>query len=529
VKDFNSNERIRARRLLGILASVAAIPLVTSAAAAQTVQAPVGQIAGTQSGGLNLYQGIPYAKAPVGALRWSAPQPADPFRETFVADKPGNECVQKAIFWRPDKPASWTEDCLTLTVYTPTSGGTNRPVIVGFHGGGSVNGAKTDWDPRELARAGNIVVTINYRLGAVGFLALAELNAESKDGQSSGNYGDLDKIQALRWVKDNIAAFGGDPGRVTIAGQSAGARGVCFALASPEAKGLFQGAIIESGRDCPSVSNADAIKSAEKFVAAIGCTSASERLACLRSKAPAEIIDAQTKSSLPINTVHGGYAQPLAATKAFETGDFNRVPTIIGNTRNETRVFIYEANDLLDQPVDRAQYEEAVRSRMGDKANAVLSIYASTAEKSPGLALGDFDTAQRYVCPTSQAVEALAKWTPTYAYEFADNTAPLRPYASVPSSFDLGAPHSAELPYVWGENTVVGGLTDAQKKLAEGMRGFWSSLTAPGGPTGPSKWPAFTAEARQRIVFLEGGMTELISEDQYRKNHHCDLFGSKSG
>jgi para-nitrobenzyl esterase len=510
------------------MVSVAGAALINGEVAAQTVQAPVGRISGTQAAGLNLYQGIPYAKAPAGALRWTAPQPAEPFKEIFVADKPGNECVQKAIFWRPDRPASWTEDCLTLTVYAPASGGQNLPVLVGYHGGGSVNGAKTDWDPRELAQAGNIVVTVNYRLGAMGYLALPELNAESKDGQSSGNYGDLDKLQALRWVKENIAAFGGDPGRVTIAGQSAGARGVCYAVLSPEAKGLFQGAIIESGRDCPSVSNAEATKSGEKFVETIGCANTPDRLACLRSKTPAQIIDAQTKSNLAINTVHGGSVLPLPAAKAFETGEFNRVPIIIGNTQSETRVFVYEANDLVDQPVDKAQYEETVRSRMGAKADAVLAAYASDAEKSPGLALGNFDADQRYMCPTSQAIEALAKWTPTFAYEFSDMTAPLRSYASVPPSFNLGAPHSAELPYLWGENTVPRGLTDTQKKLAEGMRAFWASLTVPGGPTGTSKWPAFSAEARQRIMFQEGGKTELISEDQYRKNHHCDLFVSKT-
>lgn len=523
-----TNDRIFARICMAAATALAGTSLVAGGASAQTVSATVGEIAGTEGDGFNLYQGIPYAKPPVGDLRWAAPQPADPFKETFVADKPGNECVQKAIFWRPDKPASSTEDCLTLTVYAPNSRATNLPVLVGYHGGGSVNGAKTDWDPSELAQAGNVVVMANYRLGAMGFLALPEFNAESKDGKSSGNYGDLDKIQALRWIKDNIAAFGGDPQRVAIAGQSAGARGVCFALASPEAQGLFHGAIMESGRDCPSVSNADAIKSGEQFVEAIGCQSAADRAACLRSKTPAEILDAQTKSKLAISTVYGGSAQPLQAMKAFETGEFNRVPIIVGNTRNETRIFIYEANDLVDQPVDAAQYQEAVRTRMDDRAEAVLAAYAPTAAKNPGLALGDFDTDQRYACPTSRAIEALAKWTPTYAYEFADATAPLRPYASVPSSFELGAPHSAELPYLWGENTVVGGLTGDQKKLAQGMREFWSTLTAPGGPTGPSKWPAFTPDARQRLVFLEGGKTELMSEDQFRKEHRCDLFDSKT-
>jgi para-nitrobenzyl esterase len=510
----------RFRLLLGFCLFTA----LASPVLAQTVSAPVGEIEGAKQGDLVLYQGIPYAKPPVGKLRWAAPEPVDAFKQPFQANAAGNECVQKAIYWRPDKPASWTEDCLTLTVYAPASGGTGLPVFVGFHGGGSVNGAKTDWDPRELAEAGNIVVTINYRLGALGFLALPELNAESKDGQSSGNFGDLDKLQSLRWVKQNIAAFGGNPDRVTIAGQSAGARGVCFALASPEAKGLFEGAVIESGRDCPAISNAEAVKSGEKFAEAIGCKDGQDRLACLRSKTSSEILDAQTKSKMTIATVFGGYAQPKTAMEAFRSGDFNRVPLIVGNTRDETRIFVYEANDLLDQPVDKAQWENEVKTRMGPKADAAFAIYADAAKSSPGLALGSLDAEQKYICLTSLALDALSKWTSVHAYEFADVTAPIRPYASVPSSFDLGVPHSAELPYVWGENTVPNGLNDQQKKLATMMRAFWISLASPQGVTGSAQWPAFTPDAPQRIVFRKGGQTEVISDIDYRKARHCDLF-----
>jgi len=511
------------RRLLPAL-SLGLLVAFTGPALAQTVSAPAGKIAGTRDGKLLLYRGVPYAKPPVGELRFAPPQPAEPFKATFQAKNSGNDCVQKATFWRPDKPASWTEDCLTLNIYAPASGGSHLPVFVGFHGGGSVNGAKTDWDPRELAEAGNIVVTINYRLGALGYLALPELNAESKDGQSSGNFGDLDKVEALRWVKRNIAAFGGNPDRVTIAGQSAGARGVCFAVASPEAKGLFQGAIIESGRDCPSISNAEAVKSGETFVDAIGCKDEPDRLACLRSKTPSEILDAQTRSKMTIATVWGGYAQPKPTMEAFKSGDFNRVPMIVGNTRDETRIFLYEANDLVDQPVDRKQYENEVRTRMGAKADATFAAYADAAKTSPGLALGSMDAEQKYICPTSLTIEALSKWTPVHAYEFADVTAPIRSYASVPSSFDLGVPHTAEVPYVWGERTVPKGLAKPQRKLAALMRTFWVSLASPKGLKGATAWPVYTPASPQRIVFRAGGKTEIISDVDYRKARNCALF-----
>ncbi|MCT7376674.1 carboxylesterase/lipase family protein [Chelativorans salis] len=514
----------RFSRQLGF--ALAAGLLAANTAGAQTVTAPAGEFRGTSTGGLDIYQGIPYAEAPVGDLRWAPPQPKAPFTEPFEATDPGNECVQFATFWRPDRPASWTEDCLSLTVYVPPDRENNLPVFVGYHGGGSVNGAKTDWHPRELALAGSVVVTANYRLGAMGYLALDLLNAESKDGQSSGNYGDLDKVQVLRWVKENISAFGGDPNRVTIAGQSAGARGVCFLLASPEAAGLFHGAVMQSGRECPSTSNADQVEAGNKFVGSIGCADAEDTLACLREKSPAEVLTAQADSELGFPTTYGGYALPKPPLEAFRSGEFNRVPVIIGNTRNETRVFIYEGNDLQKQPVTLEKYESTVRERMGDKADAVLAAYKESAATAPGMAQGDFDTDQRYICGTHKAVDALGEWTPTFAYEFADETAPIRSYASVPPSFDLGVPHSAELPYLWGEDTVPNGLTAEQQKLAELMRAHWISLTDPQGmaATVKAEWPAYTPDGRQRIVFSAGGETSIVPEDQYLADHNCDLF-----
>jgi len=229
---------------------------------------------------------------------------------------------------------------------------------------------------------------------------------------------------------------------------------------------------------------------------------------------------------MTIATVYGGSAQPKPAMEAFRTGDFNRVPLIVGNTRDETRVFIYEANDLLDQPVDQAQWEGEVKTRMGAKADKTLAIYGEDAKKAPGLALGNLDAEQKYICPTSLAIETLSRWTQVHAYEFADVTAPVRAYASVPSSFDLGVPHSAELPYIWGEDTVPRGLTADQKKLAQTMRAFWVSLSSPEGLKGPVEWPAYSADAPKRIVFHEGGRTDIISDIDYRKRRHCDLFGS---
>lgn len=507
---------------LRLCAAACLFAATTGIASSQSVTTPVGQILGEEQDGLFVYQGIPYAKPPVGELRFAPPRAADPFIETFVANNAGNECVQVAVFWRPDKPASWTEDCLSLTIYKPAADTGNLPVVVGYHGGGSRNGAKSDWDPRAVARLGNVVVTANYRLGALGYLTLPELNAESRDGISSGNYGDLDKIEVLRWIKKNIAAFGGDPERVTVAGQSGGARGVCFIVASPEAKGLFHGAIIESGRDCPSTPNAKAAEGGEKFASAIGCSDKASRVSCLRSKRPDEILDAQEKSGLLLPTVSGGYAMPLPPIEAFEAGEFNRVPIIVGNTRNEARIFVYEANDLKDQPVSEAQFQAEVQKNDAANAEAIFAAYSQSAKIAPGAALADYNTDRGSTCPSTKLVMALARWAPTYAYEFRDETAPLRSYASVPKSFPIGSGHSSELPYLWGESTVPGGLTPEQSRLADIMRGYFTGIADP--KRMPSQWPPFTTEQPQRLLFLEGGKTQVISEQQYRADHHCELW-----
>jgi para-nitrobenzyl esterase len=219
-----------ARFAIGGATILAISPLIGAAAAATSepqVQTEEGTLLGLWQPGYRLFEGIPYAEPPVGNLRWRPPESLHHWTGVRPATQPGDECVQQAIFWRPGSPASWHEDCLYLNVYAPAAEtGAKRPVLVWFHGGGWVNGAGTDVQPTWLTAEGNVVVTANYRLGALGYLALPALDAESADKQSSGQYGDLDKVEALRWVQRNIAAFGGDPERVTIAGQSAGAGSV---------------------------------------------------------------------------------------------------------------------------------------------------------------------------------------------------------------------------------------------------------------------------------------------------------------
>ncbi len=369
-------------------AAILAIGCWSGAALAASVDTQVqtaeGTLAGSWQPGYRLFEGIPYAAPPVGALRWRPPQSPHPWSGVRPATEPGTECVQQAIFWRPGSAASWHEDCLYLNVYTPAAeAGAKRPVLIWFHGGGWVNGAGTDVQPAWLTAEGNVVVTVNYRLGALGYLALPALDAESADKQSSGQYGDLDKIEALRWVKRNIAAFGGDPERVTIAGQSAGAGSVCWLMASPAAKGLFERAVIQSIGNCVNIDHDQATERGQRFVKALGCGDATDAAACLRGKSAAEIIDAQVATALPWRPVQGGAAQPSLAPVAFAAGDFNRVPVMIGNTRHETRAFVYEGNDLVKQPVTRRPSRRRCARRKGPTPTGFLRNIRSAPSRRP--------------------------------------------------------------------------------------------------------------------------------------------------
>jgi para-nitrobenzyl esterase len=502
-----------------------------SAAAPETqVQTTDGALAGLWQPGYRLFQGIPYAEPPVGKLRWRAPQAVQSWTGVRPALKPGNECVQQAIFWRPGSSASWQEDCLYLNVYAPAvETGAKHPVLVWFHGGGWVNGAGTDVQPTRLAQESNVVVTVNYRLGALGYLALPALDAESPDKQSSGQYGDLDKIEALRWLQTNISAFGGDPERLTIAGQSAGAGSVCWLMASPEAKGLFQRAVIQSIGNCFNVDHQEATQRGARFAQAIGCADAAGMAECLRSKSPAEIIDAQAASGIQWRPVQGGAAQPTLAPAAFVAGDFNRAPVIIGNTRHETRAFVYEGNDLVKQPVTAASFEAAVRKEQGANADRVLAAYPPASASAPGATLAAVGTDSRFACNAVPVIAALAKWTPVYAYEFRDETSPPRPYMVVPSSFPIAAGHTSDVPYVWQSETTVP-LTETQMALARNMLGLWSNFAAGGDPNGASlpSWPRYDPQAPQRIGFLAGGGAENISGEAYAEEHHCALWNART-
>jgi para-nitrobenzyl esterase len=492
----------------------------------QIVRTTGGAIKGIVASDYRVFNGIPYAASPVGQRRWKPPRPASPWPGVRDASSPGSDCVQTAVAWRP-AAASTNEDCLYLNVWTPrqANGRSELPVAVWFHGGGNVNGAGRDFRPVSMVRQGDmLVVTVNYRLGALGYLTLPQLDKQSTSG-SSGNYGLLDQIQALRWIRDNIARFGGDPARVMIAGQSAGAGAVCSLLASPLAVGLFSRAVIESGGDCAASSRPDAQRQDAAFVTALGCDASDPAavVACLRRKPASDILNAQQQAGTWGTVLEAGVL-PREPQDAFATGAFHHVPVLIGGVAHEYRAFVYEQNDLVNQPVTAAGYVAAVRAAFGAKASAVLARYPLTNYSVPGAALAAVQTDSGFTCPELTSAGSLSGAVPTYVYEFRDETAPLRPYELVPSSFSLATQHSAELPYLWGSDTMTP-LTSRQQRLSGQMIAYWAQFARTGSldVKGLPAVPRYNPASHREVAFNSNG-PQIVGN--MAANHQCSFWAT---
>lgn len=523
--------RIPTRVLLAAAAALLAAATTVGAAAytarsphaSNLVQTADGALRGSVTDSYRAFNGIPYAKPPLANRRWQAPQPASAWSGVRDATQPAPDCVQTAVAWRP-APASTKEDCLYLNVWTPRQAASHLPVAVWFHGGGSINGAGRDFSPVSMVRTGNVlVVTVNYRLGALGYLTLPELDAE----RTSGNYGLLDQIAALQWVKDNIARFGGDPAKIMIAGQSAGAGSVCALLASPLAHGMFSTAVIESGGTCVATPRATAQTSDAAFVSALACSAgdAAAVVSCLRAKPASDILNAQQHAGSWGRAIEPGVL-PVSPEAAFATGDFNMVPVLIGGTANEDRAFVYEGNDLVNQPVTAAGYASTVQTTYGSNASAVLAQYPLADYANPGTALATVQTDARHACPELANAASLAAHAPTYVFEFRDETAPVRPYELVPSSFSLSTQHSSELPYLWGTNTMTP-LTVEQRALSRDMIAYWAQFAETGAlsPHGLPAVPRYSATAPHEVAFNAGGPAVV---DDMAVSHQCSFWASHS-
>jgi para-nitrobenzyl esterase len=497
-----SSNRIR-RLGVGVVALAAVLTSVTtSAAVAHPDGAPVvvtsnGAVRGVSTAGTDQFLGLPYAAPPVGARRWQAPQPAANWHGVRDATKFAPHCSQSAS---PFGVGSTSEDCLYLNVFTPASHGRQLPVMVWIHGGALVNGESDDFNPTAMVHDGAVVVTINYRLGALGFLAHPAL--ANKPGGASGDYGLMDQQAALRWVQRNVGQFGGNAHNVTIFGESAGGLSVLSQVASPGGKGLFAKAIVESGAyNLTQTSLASAETSGEAFASAAGC--ASQTAACLRALPVSTILANQNNTGYTPDVDGKVLSQTLKTS--FASGQFNRVPIINGSNHDEWRLFV-ALSELEGSPVTAANYQAAISSTLGvPAATAVViaGLYPLSAFPSPALALSALGTDAIFACPALTVDQSVSRFVPTYSYEFNDENAPgFLP----PVSFPTGSEHGSEIQYIFNTATAptTGGLSASQLRLAGAMQRYWTNFAARGVPSSLSTplWPRFNTSTARTQSFV---------------------------
>jgi len=474
-----------------------AICFAASASAAGVVPTDGGPVRGSEAPAVKEYLGIPYAAPPVGDLRWRPPQPHTRWKTPLDASHFANHCPQTAS---PFGTASTTEDCLYLNVFTPNNGpgrghAKSLPVMVWIHGGGLTVGESDSYDPTRLVQQGVIVVTLNYRLGSLGFLAHPALTSESGD-HGSGDYGLMDQQAALRWVQRNIARFGGDADDVTIFGQSAGGLSVHAQLASPLAAGLFERAIAQSGayaQDLPSLAAAENQGSA--FADQVGC--GSQAAACLRALPVTTILAKQPSTAGTIVPNVDGNVLPRTIKSAIESGQFNRVPVIEGSTHDEFSIFVALNIGFGELPPSLyPQIVGIVVTTLGLEVSpaAVLAEHPlSDYQQSVGRALTAIGTDAVFSCPGRRAARSLSRFVPTYGYEFND---PEVPQVFVPpASFPYGAYHASELLSLFDSPTLGHApLTADEETLAATMVRYWTQFGRSANPNSPATpfWPNYT-------------------------------------
>jgi para-nitrobenzyl esterase len=472
---------------------------VTASASETVVITDRGAVEGVVEGATVAFRGIPYVAPPVGELRFRPPVDHACWEETRSAVEFGPVCPQLTIAGAFEGD----EDCLTLNVSTPAADGAARPVLFFIHGGGNIQGSASEpigqnaghiYDGRHLAEERDVVVvTIQYRLGAMGFLTHAGLDTESAVGVS-GNYGVRDQIAALEWVQRNIAAFGGDPGRVMIFGESAGAVNTCTLLTSPLAAGLFHAALMQSG-GCRQADLALAETSMKPLVDDSVCGPEADPIACLRGLSSEELVrelpgsvgvfDVSPGLTIGFGPVVDGVVLLDSPEAALAAGDFEPVPFAVGANAEELA-------KLIDAQVDTdAEYVAAVELAMapyGQQAtDDALVIYPSAAYPSPQAALVALLSDQRFVCPSRRIARAASgHGSPVYRYFFQRQ--------AQTAMGSLPAQHGIELLYVFGTMLDIPGFVPApaDADLGVAMRGYWSTLLG-GAPSadGQPAWPLY--------------------------------------
>lgn len=476
------------RLSLALAAAISsAMPVSAHAAHAPVVKAPAGAVRGRTEGRLHVFKGIPYALPPVGPLRWRAPRPMPRWAGIRLAEKFGPACFQpqsKVVSVYTEKPMPMSEDCLTLNVWAPADA-RNAPVLVWIYGGALWAGASREplYDGTRLAERGLVVVTINYRLGVLGWLAHPGLSAESPL-KISGNYGLLDQIAALRWVKRNIAAFGGNPANVTIAGESAGGLSVMYLMASPEARGLFARVIAQSAYMI-STPELRARQFGEMPAEEAGLRLAGElhapTIAALRAMDPKTLTDEAAADRFPAFGTVNGHTLPGQLVDIFDQGKQAPVPVLAGFNAGEIRSLLVLAPPT---PASLVAYTRVIRPRYGDLANAFLRLYPA-ADMRESILAASRDALYGWTAERLVRKQA-AIGVPSFLYFF-DHGYPAEDAAG------LHAFHGSELPYLFGTMARTPAHwpkipdTPAERRLSNAMIEYWASFAATGRPMAPGE------------------------------------------
>ena len=534
--------------LLGVAFALAA-PVDRSLAASTLVAAPDGTFQGKldTTGTVRQFLGVRYTQPVTLNLRWKPPQPVTPSAVTQDATHFGNHCPQAPT---PFGNVSLTEDCLFLNVYVPNPSGDHDsdrddgrhsegcPVMVWIHGGALAVGESNEYDATRLVQRGVVVVTVNYRLGALGFLAHPALTGESPD-HISGNYGFQDQQAALKWVQRNIRAFGGNPEKVTIFGESVGGLSTFVNLVSPTAHGLFHRAIVESGAYLltqPTLAQAEA--AGTKFANAVLCNqpNPADVLTCLRSLPVSTILSVASFGPAP--NVDGKVLTQSVAS-ALASGQFNRVPLMNGSNHDEWNLFVALDFDLASHPATATTYPAAIAATIGvPPTNPAVALvqaqYPGGSFPTYDQAVGALGTDAIFACTARFADELASAFVPTFAYEFNDGNAPQN--FLPPVTFPYGAAHASEIQYIFpvanpsglGFNLRQTPLDANQQLLSDKMVGYWTEFARSGDPNGNGAphWPQFE---RGRQVMQSLVPPTPTTETNFATAHQCAFWDELTG
>lgn len=522
-------------RRLFVLGLAALTALVTACSSTESPEAPLrvdttsGDLQGLATDTARQFLGVRYAEAPTGQRRWTMPVAPPRPSGTVQATAPGAACAQSSGVPGADATASSSEDCLFLNVTTPkdTRPGEKLPVMVWWHGGGYTTGSGALYDAQRLATQGRVmVVTVNYRLGVLGYLSLPGL-------AGSGDFGLADQMLATRWARNNAAAFGGDPGNVTVFGESAGAMSACAMLGSPDATGLADKVAMSSGSclldwpqdgllpGVPPSTPYTALPDAEAFGTAqartLGCTGP-DALTCLRDKPVADLMTIAPNFANVL--AYGTPMLPVDPAQAVRDGATPAIPILSGGNQAEARAFV--GGMLKVQPfITPETYPTLLRNAFGDRADAVAAQYPLSAYPNAATAWSAVNTDFSWACPTLAGNAAMARSGATvHGYEFADPSAPDVNQAGSPD-FEPGPAHATDVGYLFDLTGRSLLHTPEQQRLGAAMVGYWTSFARTGTPTAPDApaWPALTGTGGPTLQ-----LAPTIAPVDIAAEHRCGFW-----